>query len=123
MANLASQHPTQVPHVANSGLSGSASAPARPLMMGYPELEGVIESGDLSPIGGRIAEARAQLDGIVAQAPVSSRASQARKGIRALDLTQEILHHLLKIKKDLLAKREGANASDAGASIPVGRKI
>lgn len=70
----------------------------------YPAIEALIDTGDFKETNTGFAEIYDKLEHILQENKGFGRSMQARKAICSLELTVDLLRHLLTIKRQLAAK-------------------
>ena len=98
----------------------SVAQTVKPPMQSYPAVEALIESGDFKALNASFKETYDKLEHVVKDGKGFGRVTQAKKAIRALELSADLLRHLVQIKHAIAEKRKEMQA-DAGAS--VGKKM
>lgn len=74
----------------------------------YPAIEALIRAGDAKAIAQDLDAAYAKLEAISLDSKGFSTASQVKKALRSIELTETLLTHLFQVKDTLVAKRHGA---------------
>ena len=78
----------------------------------YPEVEKLIESEDFEEVNTVFAKAHDELGAIARKKNSFKKPREAKKAMKALELTMELFRELLSIKYQLQAEHEAKNPSD-----------
>lgn len=92
---------------------------ARPTEV-YPEIEALVAAGEFKVINASFKEMHGKLDHIIKESSGFGRGSQAKKAMKSLELTVDLLRHLLQVKETLAKQAREAATKPAAAG---GRKV
>ncbi|MBL7685115.1 MAG: hypothetical protein JNK65_03655 [Deltaproteobacteria bacterium] len=73
-----------------------------PSTTGYPRIERLIDTEDFDPVNKSFTEAYAELEKVARQKAGLGKAKQAKKAMRAYELSMELLKELLKLKYQMM---------------------
>lgn len=99
---------------------GKTSIADRARMQGFPAVEALIAGGNFETLNASFRESYEKLSHIAGEGKGFGRVKEAKKAIRSLELTADLLRHLLQIKQTLIEKRKGEAITSPGKS---GRKV
>lgn len=84
-------------------------------MQGYPAIEGLVASGDFREINTSFKEMHDKLEHMMKESRGFGKAVGAKKAIRSLELTVDLLRHLLQIKATMAQQKNQSRSAEASA--------
>lgn len=89
-----------------------AETKPEPFFPRYPAVEQLVDSEDFDRVNREFGRAYDELEAIAKQKGGLGKASDAKKGMRALERVMDLLKYLLKLKYEYLEAQGGGNQSE-----------